>query len=225
MTITVNIGGAVPAEGGNARPLPDNTRVLATIVPTRKDGNSIDKRPYGGPNSPNNGITALNVRFRIADGQEGAGRNIFQSVPLATAFASGNTAHQFFNFFRALGYDLAPNSQFALPDDREMLGKPVTLVLGVEDDPRENAEPGAKRNYAKFVNPPSAGTPRGTLQHSAAQPPRQAQPAQVWNPGPQAAREVAAQQSGADVWEPSQAPARSGDVWQPDAAALAASAV
>jgi hypothetical protein len=142
-----NDGTKAPEQADYA-PLPDNTRVLATIVPTRKNGTAIEKRAFAN-SGPNANITALGVRFRIADGQKGAGRNVFGTIPLARKFASGKPTHTFFGFFRALGYDVdAPDGiQF---EDRDLFGKSIELVLGIEDD-----QDGKPQNIVKFYNAPS----------------------------------------------------------------------
>lgn len=159
----------VVSEGGSARPLPDGTKVLATILPTRKDGAAIEKRPFANT-GVNSKITALSVRFRIAEGQPGANRNVFATIPLARKFASGKTVFSFYGFFRALGYNV--DGDFAYPGDRELMGSEIELVLGIEQDNK-----GEDRNNVKFFNAPN-GIPTNTATPAARQP-----AAPAWTPG------------------------------------------
>lgn len=145
-------GSAAPAEV-SYEPLPDNTRVLATIVPTKKDSTSIEQRPFA-KEGKNAAIPALNVRFRIADGQKGAGRNVFANVGLARQVWSDKKStyvpnYTYFGLFRSLGYDVDAPEGLHISSDRELLGKEVELVLGVSDRPDSN---GNYSNTVKFIN-------------------------------------------------------------------------
>jgi hypothetical protein len=143
------------AEGGNSTPLPVGTKVLASLLPTNKEGTSIVKRPLA-KQGENSAIWALAARFRIDDGQPGAGRNLFADIPLARnlkstsngKYPAGTPAFFFFQFFRALGFDLDNGLPFTLPDDHALMGQKFELVLGIDDsDPAY--EP---RNRVQFIN-------------------------------------------------------------------------
>lgn len=124
--------------------LPDNTKVQVTILPTNKGGNAIVKRPYA-KQGANAALTALAVRVSIDDGQKGAKRNLFQDVALSRKFASGAANYTFASFFRSLGYDIDGPS-FTVPDDRELIGKKLEVVIGVDESGDE------PRNTIKFIN-------------------------------------------------------------------------
>jgi len=82
----------------------------------------------------------LNAQLRIVDDAPvGKGRVFFKRVPLFQAWApsekspQGATAHDHFQFYEGLGYDV---SKGILPDDKELLGKRITgkLVVKKADD-------------------------------------------------------------------------------------------
>lgn len=134
--------------------LPDNTKVLATIVPTEKDSTSIKKVPFANQGQ-NADIPALNVRFRIADGQRGQGRNVFARVGLARQIWSDKKGHPvpnytYFGLFRALGYDVDAPEGLHISSDRELLGKEVELVLGIREYPKDGVT--VQENTVKFIN-------------------------------------------------------------------------
>lgn len=168
------------AEGGDTEPLPDNTKVLATLLATRKDGHVIEKRPFANQ-GVNSTITALGARFRIDNEQKGAGRNVFADIPLArnlntTAggkFPDGTPAYFFFQFFRALGYDVDQETGFDLPSDPELLGEKFELVLSVDVDSNDKPV-----NRVKFINKAN-GIPVQSAQAAKAS----TQPAATWKPG------------------------------------------
>lgn len=156
-------------KGGDYSVLPEGTKVLATILPTRKDIAYIEKGPFGKV-GPNANIGSLRLRLRIADGQKGAGRNVFANVPLTRTFASGKPAYSFFGFFRALGYDVDQPEGFHLPADHELLGEEVELVLSVEPDGK-----GGERNGVRFFNKAN-GIPTNTAAPAS-------KPKAAWHPG------------------------------------------
>ena len=161
----------VVAEGGGSSvPFPTGWKVLATVLPTKKDGSSIEKRPYAREGA-NSAITCLGVRFRVADDQKGAGRNLFADVPLARnlkstgngKFPQGTPAYFFFQYFRALGYNVDAPEGFKLPADREQMGKEVELVLTYEPASDGNEA----RNVVGFINKPN-GIPSNVALEAAA---------------------------------------------------------
>lgn len=123
--------------GGSYAPLPAGN-YEATIFSVKED-------VYKGANS--SGIPYLNVQFRISEGQKGANRRIFDKIPLETAWKDGKDAFRFFQFgaavngmdekeFRKATKAAAEKKGGAveIPDDADLLGAGVTLVLGIEDD-------------------------------------------------------------------------------------------
>lgn len=156
-------------KGGDYGVLPEGTKVLVTVLPTRKDISYIEKGPYA-QQGANTGITALRVRFRVSDGQRGQGRNIFDNIPLSRTFASGKPAYSFFGFFRALGYDVDAPEGFHLPPDHDLLGEEVELVLGV----KQNAK-GEDVNFPRFYNKAN-GIPANTAAPAS-------KPKAAWHPG------------------------------------------
>ncbi|MET4703086.1 hypothetical protein [Frigoribacterium sp. UYMn621] len=156
--------------GGSGALFPSGWKVLATVLPTTKDGTSITKRPYA-REGVNAAITCLGVRFRIADGQKGQGRNLFADVPLARnlkstgngKFPDGTPAYFFFQFFRSLGYNVDAPEGFKLPADQELMGKEVELVLNYEAASNGNEA----RNVVGFINK-AAGIPNNTALQAAA---------------------------------------------------------
>lgn len=179
-------------------PLPAG-KYQATILPTKKDGNAIEKRAAA-KQGPNSKLGVMAVRFRISDGQKGAGRNLFADIPLfrkwtATGqgkYPQGTPAFLFFQFFRALGYDVDAPEGFAIPEDRELFGKVVELVVKIEK--QDGFEP---RNVVQFINKAS-----GVVAASASSAPAVS----------------------ADVWAPAAPAAVEGDVWGGDPALTAAAA-
>lgn len=153
------------AAGGGGRALPDGTKVLARIVPTRKDGTSIEEVTYS-KEGPNSTIPTLNIRFEASrENTLGAGRNFFARVPLARKlntdgggkYPDGVPAFNFFGLTRALGLDPDDPNGLDFPDDRDLFGREVELVLGVEA--KRDLEAGADpndlancENTVKFIN-------------------------------------------------------------------------
>jgi hypothetical protein len=160
----------VVTEGGNGALFPSGWKVLASVLPTTKDGSSIVKRPYA-REGENSGITCLGVRFRVSEGQPGTGRNFFADVPLARnlkstgngKFPKGTPAYFFFQFFRALGYNVDAPEGFKLPADQVLMGQEVELVLNYE--PAKNGN--EARNVVGFINK-AAGIPNNTALEAAA---------------------------------------------------------
>lgn len=189
-------GTEAPAEGGNYEPLPDNTKVLATIVPTEKDSVTIKQVPFSNQGR-NANIPALNIRFRIAEGQKGANRNVFARVGLARQFWSDKKGamvpnYTFFGLFRALGYDVDAPEGVNIESDRELLGKSVELVLGVREYTKSTGEE-VTENTVKFINKAN-GIP---TQSTPAAKPTASQPA--WSPSAPATASAPAQ-SGRPAW-------------------------
>lgn len=176
------------AGGGSGRiaALPDNTVVRGVITP-KKDTVYIDKGNLAN-SGPNAQTPIWNMRFVVPAGLEYAGRNFFARIPRSYFMAgkSGGRVESYatFGLLKALGYT-AEKLQDDTPQkltDRELLGKPVDLVLGVEDDPawdkfldgvdlaerREWEQKAAqnpllsKRNRVKFINAPKATTGNGS---------------------------------------------------------------
>lgn len=106
-----------------------------------------------GDKSNNAGRPFLKVQFRIADGEAGANRRLFENIPLFTQWAptaknpDGSDAFAFFGFFSALlgksekAYrdevrEAIAAGGFEFPFDlpNGVLGKPLALVLGIEND-------------------------------------------------------------------------------------------
>lgn len=207
-----NDGTTIPEGEFNNEPLPKG-KYQATILPTKKDSATIEKRAAA-KNGPNSKLGVLAVRFRISDGQKGAGRNVFADIPMfrkwtATGqgkYPQGTPAFLFFQFFRSLGYDVDAAEGFTIPDDRELLGKSVELVLDIEK--QEGFEP---RNRVQFINKHNPDAASGATASSTP-----AVSADVWGSS-------AAEPSSADVWAPS-APDAGGDVWGADSALSAAAA-
>ena len=123
--------------GGNYAPLPAGN-YEATIF-------GIKEGTYKGANSA--GLPYLNVQFRISGGQSGANRRVFDKIPLTPTWKDGKDAFRFFQFgaavtgvsekaFREAAKAASEKKTGAvdIPDDADLLGTPVTLVLGVEDD-------------------------------------------------------------------------------------------
>jgi len=96
-----------------------------------------------GEKSANSGRPNLKVQFRISDGQKGANRRVFETVPLFSEWASGSDAFGFFRFFAAVQgksesefrKEVAANpKKVSLPDNKQLLGKAVTLDITVDND-------------------------------------------------------------------------------------------
>lgn len=124
--------------GGSFAPLPAG-RYEATIF-SLKEGEYKSEKNKGLPN--------LNVQYRISEGQKGANRRIFDLVPMDAKWKDGKDAFRFHQFcaavtgrtekaWRELWNESAEDKKKpkpSIPDDAELLGKAVTLVLGIEDD-------------------------------------------------------------------------------------------
>ncbi len=184
MSITIPFDGTPAPAQAEYGIIPEHTRLHVNITPTRKDGTTIEVRPYANSGA-NAHIQALNPRFVVAAGQEYAGRNLFERIPLARKWASGSAVSQFFGFFGALGFDL-DNPQGLQFDDRALLGKQLEVVVGDEKD-----QNGVDQNRIKFFNPakPGGGTPYQQSAPAAAPAPVASfgQQPQQWAPPQQAA--------------------------------------
>jgi hypothetical protein len=207
MAISVPVDNTVVEEQDfDNTPLPEGTKVLATILPSLKDGVTIITRPFA-KQGLNVNIPALAIRFRINDGQKGKGRNLFADIPLARKFAAtgagkfpdGSPAYSYFGFFRALGYDPDAAGGLAINDERELIGREIELQLTIDTSgatPRNevrffNKANGIPAQPAPAVTVPAAWTPGGLPAAAAPAAP------QAWSP-PQAA----AQQAPAAGWTP-----------------------
>ena len=123
--------------GGSFAPLPAG-RYEATIFSVKEGEYKSEK---------NRGLPNLNVQYRISEGQKGANRRLFDLVPLSPNWKNGKDAFRFWQFgaavngttekaFREKAKEAAAKKtgSVTLPDDADLLGKAVTLVLGIEDD-------------------------------------------------------------------------------------------
>ena len=153
----------------------------------------VNHKEYG-PNSNNAGRDSWNVQFRISDGQEGANRRIFQQIGLFPTWAptdkypDGADNFLFYQFFssvqgksekdfRAEVKDVIEGKGkkvLSLPDDSQVLGTEVILVLGTEADTyaynkaKEGGELAEgetqddfKRNTIKRILPAESGAASG----------------------------------------------------------------
>ncbi|MGN6325771.1 hypothetical protein, partial [Pseudolysinimonas sp.] len=162
--------------GGRQAALPDGTRVPVTIAPSKKDIGYIEREPHA-KSGPNAQITAMRMRFVVPAGHQYANRNFFANVPTSLEqFGRDGSivpSYQSIGLIKALGYEVEDIDEDTLAKltDRELLNKPLELVLGVEDDPRfdrTNADEVAKeaqnplyakRNFVRFINRPSSTAP------------------------------------------------------------------
>ena len=139
MARKINVGGQEISTdtGGSFAPLPAG-RYEATIFSVKEGEYKSEK---------NRGLPNLNVQYRISEGQKGANRRIFDLVPLSPNWKNGKDAFRFWQFgaavngttekaFREKAKEAAAKKtgSVTLPDDADLLGKAVTLVLGIEDD-------------------------------------------------------------------------------------------
>lgn len=172
--------------GGRQAALPDNTRVRVVIQPSKKSIGYIEREPFSSTETnPNSRINALQMRFVVPEGLPNANRNFFASIPLVFEIWSERSgslvpSYQSIGLVKALGYDLADIDEKTLINltDRELLGKSLELVLGVEPDRKFNeaGDPAeaakavanplyAQRNTVKFINaatgPAPAAVPAG----------------------------------------------------------------
>ena len=166
-----------PRGGGNSEPLPDGTKILVRIESTKKDGSTIEVKPFANDSAnPNSKIHAINPRFVAVEGQKGARRNFFPSgngIPLAKRFANGNKAYDFYGFFTSLGFDV--DGDFKVPDLRTLLGETIELVLKIEV-----RNDGTKQNVPRFYNKPRDIS---EYQNQAAAPASRPAPGAGWTPG------------------------------------------
>lgn len=113
----------------------------------------VEDATYG-PKSANAGRPSLRVQLRVSEGQEGTNRRLFETIPLFARWAptaknpDGSDAFTFFDFFAAVRgespkdfrksfndlVDAGENPASLLPANSELLGKPLTVVLKVEND-------------------------------------------------------------------------------------------
>lgn len=104
-----------------------------------------------GPKSANAGRENYNVQLRIADGQTGANRRQFETIPLFFTWAptaknpDGSDAFSFFQFFaavqgktekayRAEVKEAVKDGKFSIPDPVELMGKSLVVTLKIEND-------------------------------------------------------------------------------------------
>lgn len=158
--------------GGRQPALPDNSRVRVVIQPSKKDIGYIEREPFASkPENPNHRLQALRLRMVVPEGAAHANRNFFANVPVKFEMWSEREgklvpSYQSIGLVKALGYALEDLDEDSLEKltDRELLGKSLELVLGVEDDQKfESGNPDeaakavqnplyAKRNTVKFIN-------------------------------------------------------------------------
>jgi hypothetical protein len=187
-----NDGTEIP-QGGSSGPLPEDTKVQVTILSTNKGGSTINRRPYAkDASNPNSSITALAVRVSIDAGQVGAGRNLFKDIGLARKFKKPVEKHplgapnrDFGAFFRALGLDIDAPDGFTVPEDRDLIGKKLEVVLGIEPAYGEREE----TNNIKFINKATGIVTTQTTKAPASAPPATSG---TWTPGSQGAGTPAA---------------------------------
>ena len=165
-------GGVKEGSGGTFAPLPAGKYQV----------NVFDTKPGAfGNKSANADRPNVNVQFKVADGQKGANRRIFQTVGLFLNWAAtaknpdGADNFLFYQFFGAVTGQKDKDFRAKvkevgleklstlLPDPDEILGKQVTLDLGIElddyaykkalaDDPTVKPED-FKRNNIKSISP------------------------------------------------------------------------
>ena len=117
------------------KPLPMG-RYEATIfgVKNGKYENKAKKKSYG--------LANKNIQFRISDGQAGANRRVFLLNPDEPNWNDGSDAFMFHQFWSVvMGMEeadfrkkLSEGEDIDFPEDEDLLGFPVTLLLKVEDD-------------------------------------------------------------------------------------------
>lgn len=136
----IDLGGEAP------EPAEQNSRFKA--LPAGPKVVSIFDAEIGeyGPKSVNAGRPNLKVQFRIEDGQEGANRRQFETIPLFQTWSSGKEALPFLAFFAAVqGKTLKEfreeittaretGAKFSVPKPQELLGRRVVAIFQVEKD-------------------------------------------------------------------------------------------
>lgn len=149
MGFTLNLKGQTVSEGNsNFAPLAAGNYLVSVF--------DAEVGEYS-PKSNNPGRPNLKVQLRIADGQKGANRRQFETIPLFTRFnrsdksPDGADAFTFFGFFAAIlgipekefrkqvteaiaNADDDGNVELPIPDPQEILGKELVLNLKVEND-------------------------------------------------------------------------------------------
>jgi hypothetical protein len=86
----------------------------------------------------NAGTKGVRMQFRISPGQKGANRRIFSAVYDVERWkpkegkTEGAVNFQFFQFYKALGFEMGEN--FELPDVEDLLGEALTVKLKVVAD-------------------------------------------------------------------------------------------
>lgn len=132
--------------GGDAPEVQENSRFKA--LPAGKYVVSVFDAEIGkyGPKSANADKPNLKVQFRIEDGQEGANRRQFETIPLFDTWASGKEAVPFLAFFGAVqGKSIkefrqeiadarAGKGKFSVPSPTELLGRKIVADFLVEED-------------------------------------------------------------------------------------------
>lgn len=182
MGIKVEVTGDIVAEdtGGGFDPLPAGV-YEATIYDAKVgEYNSVK----------NKGRPKMDIQYRIADGQKGANRRIFESVPLFTNWNNeGKTdAFPFFRFFAAVQgmtnkdfrtkatEDAESKKGLSVPAIEEILGKKVLLKLAVEkddyafnksEDPDAVKEDFTRNNVADVTAPKAGGAKKAAKEDEA----------------------------------------------------------
>lgn len=134
-------GKAVSTDTGGAfAPLPAG-RYEATIF-------GVDEGTYAKAKPKSGGLPYLNVQYRISEGQKGANRRVFEMVPMAPQWNDGGDAFRFHQFCAAVtgvtektwreAWNASVEDKKApkpkIPDNKDLLGREVTLTLKIEDD-------------------------------------------------------------------------------------------
>ena len=130
--------------------IPDARKGGFAPLPAGPIGVTIFKAEVGeyGPRSANAGKPNLKVQLRVQDGQAGANRRLFDTIPLFPQWApsaknpDGSDAFAFFQFFAAVRGETEQEFRDFIkssPDDFEfdvadLIGKPLTAVLTIEAD-------------------------------------------------------------------------------------------
>lgn len=89
-----------------------------------------------GPHADKKKYPAVNLKLKIIETGtgEGEGRKVSAfRVPMFDEFASGKSAFEFFQFFKALGVDFSAEGEIDLPENDDILGAEVGVYLTIGD--------------------------------------------------------------------------------------------
>lgn len=183
------------AESNSSTPLPKG-KYLLQIVTTKANGDGIETIKFGGQQSAYSGHPAINIRFRVAEGEH-EGRNVFKRLGLFTRYLptqknpDGAVNRDFISFFTALGVAIEPGKPIVLPDEgnwQALLGKYVVASVSIQEG-RDGYGPS---NEVSFFEAASGPAPAAS-----------SVPADAWAPA-------------APVAQPAQAAAPAGSPWDPN---------